>query len=66
MGFRDDIATLEARLEAGHEVGQHLADLLNNLGRYGELIAAADGVDPANLGAWDCQDVVTSWLKQQG
>jgi len=26
MGLRDDIATLEARLEAGYEVGQQLAE----------------------------------------
>jgi len=89
MGLRDDIATLEARFEAGHEVGQELAEayaemitrkgskrlifswfgdlveVLENLGRYGELITAADGVDPAHLGAWDCQKAVAAWLTAQ-
>jgi len=89
MGLRDDIATLEARFEAGHQVGQQLAEayaemitrknskglvfswfrdlasVLENLGRYSELINAADGVNPADLGAWDCQKAVAAWLAQQ-
>ena len=89
MGLRDDIVTLEARLEAGQPVGQQLAEayaemitrknskrlifswfedlakVLENLGRYSELIAAAGGVDPADLGAWDCQDAVANWLAAQ-
>jgi len=42
-----------------------LTDVLRELGRYDELIAAADGVDPANSGVWDAQAAVTDWLQEQ-
>ena len=44
---------------------EDLANVLENLGRYSELVTAAGGVDPADLGAWDCQDAVAAWLAQQ-
>jgi len=40
------------------------ADILRNLNRYDELIAA-DGSDPASYGAWDAQAAVTDWLQEQ-
>jgi len=44
---------------------EDLAEVLEKLERHGELIDAANGVDPAQLGAWDCQDVVAIWLARQ-
>ena len=49
-------------IAAWHEA---LADLLEQEGRHGELIEAAGGVDPAALGAWDCQAAVGAWLEHQ-
>lgn len=42
-----------------------LADLLEKAGRYPELIVAAGGVDPSDLGAWDCQEAVGKWLRKE-
>ena len=42
-----------------------LAAVLKKLGRYGELIEAAGGVDPATIGVWDCQAAVKDWLEMQ-
>lgn len=42
-----------------------LANLLNSLDRYRELVEAADGVDPDKLGAWDVQAAVSKWLAAQ-
>jgi hypothetical protein len=89
MGLQGDITGLQARFEAGQDVGQQLAEALAEmvtrkgskrliwswfgdlaetlkaLGRYDELVQAADGVDPANLGPWDCQAAVEAWLAKQ-
>ena len=38
---------------------------LEDLGRIQELISAANGVDPVQIGWTDCQDAVQVWLTGQ-
>jgi len=42
-----------------------LADLLGDNCRFQELVQAADGVNPDDLGIWDIQATVKTWLESQ-
>lgn len=63
------IAEMIGRKSSKEWIWGHFEDLqevLNELGRYDELIeVAAGGVDPVSLGAWDCQEAVGLWLEKQ-
>ena len=42
-----------------------LADLLGDNHRFQELVRAAGGVNPDELGIWDIQAAVRTWLESQ-
>lgn len=42
-----------------------LKRVMENAGRYDELIQAGGGADPACMGVWDCQNIVVKWLDDQ-
>lgn len=62
------VAEMIGRKSSKRLIGGYFDDLqqvLNELGRYDELVRIAGGVDPESLSAWDCQDVVELWLDKQ-
>lgn len=44
---------------------QLLKDTMKKCGRYQELVRAAGGVDPSNIGVWDCQAAVELWYQKR-